>query len=264
VNTLRNGSIQFSHDRICHKIPMVPFGDQKPFNESIRRIAAGSHESIILPPASRTKRVRDRELEVIFNKLAERDLDLQRLGGGFAAASASGIKNTALTQMFAATGSSETLTGSGWHCDICNNFVVQVKGVKKWIFVGPEHSIYMRPSMPGGKTAIAGGHGGNRKASIPYLPREEVIITPGDFMYVPEWHWHQVENIPGFSIGIVSRECNLLKNMKQNALFTSLIMANHAVLAWNDPEARLRLISGITGRSMMVNDTASPPPQNAV
>jgi len=253
VNVLRNNSIEYANYRACPTAPLDgPYGSMKPFNETLFRVAnQSSLESIILPPASRAKRVKDTgvndNVEARWDLLVAEDLDLIRLGGNFLAFTRKGPKNVVLTQMFAANGRSDMVTGSGWHCDVCNNFIVQVMGRKRWYFVDSHDSIYMRPTMPGGKTAIAGGNAGIEQATIPYLQEKYVVdVEPGDFMYNPEFFWHTVENYPGFSIGVVSRECHLYRNFRANPVFSSAILMNHLWAALTEHEARIRIL-GIFG-----------------
>jgi hypothetical protein len=147
--------------------------------------------------------------------------------------------------------------GSGWHCDMCNNFVVQVAGFKEWTFVDPIYSKYMRPTMRTGKGAISGADRSIVFDTVPYLPKQRVMLEAGDFLFNPDWHWHQVVNPrgTGFTMGVVSRECHFDRCLKKNGVFTGLILGQHLVLATHDPEARQRLISGLTGKSLMVNET---------
>jgi len=254
TSVIRNGTIQHHVDRACRVHPLdYPFSSEKPFDEVMRGIEQGnSLETIVFPPASRSKRIRNAPLEAVFNRMVEEELDLKRIGGTFAA----GISSTVLTQMFigAYTPPNQSIpVGSGWHCDICNNFVVQIAGVKRWIMVDPIYSIYMRPTMIRGKTAIAGGHGSISSETLPHIPHYSVDLYPGDFLYNPEWYWHTIENqaVGPYSFGLVSRQCHMARNFKSNTLFTSLIVLNHAIAAIYDPEARQRMIAFLTASSLM-------------
>ena len=190
-------------------------------------------------------------VEEHWNEMVEDDVDLSRIGPMFA----EGARSTVLTQMFLGGGTDEKSSplGTGWHGDICNNFVVQVSGVKKWIMVDPKYSMYMRPTMRGGKTAIVGGHLSSEEETMPYFPRHEFLLNPGDFLYNPEWYWHSIQNLPvgPYAFGLISRQCHPARNMKQATAFTSMVVANHAYAALFDVEARMRLYSAITGASLM-------------
>jgi hypothetical protein len=257
VNVLRNNTIQYGFDRQCKDRKTIdgPYATLRPFNETMKRILEeNSPESIILPPASRAGRASvqtgvDDPIEEMWDLLVTRDMDLGRLGGNFAAMREQGKKNIVVTQMFAGLGSKDMSLGSDWHCDICNNFIVQVSGRKRWYFVPSKDSIYMRPVMTTGKTAIAAGSRGIDDHTIPFLTEKYAVdINPGDFMYNPEWYWHKVENYEGYGMGIVSRECHAFRNFRQNSIFSSMILMNHLKEAiTGDPEARKRILGMFLG-----------------
>jgi len=258
TSTIYNGTIVHHCERTCQPTGQE-FSREKPYDETIRGILSGdSTETIVFPPASRSKRLRNQPLEGVFNRLVDQELDLPRIGSNFA----NGVASTVLTQMFigAATPNSSVPTiGTGWHGDICNNWIVQIAGVKRWIMVDPKYSIYMRPTMLTGKTAIVGGACSLMDETLPYFPHYSVDLHPGDFLYNPEWYWHSIENLPTedvYSFGLVSRQCDILRNFKSNSIFTSMILLNHAFAGIYDPEARQRVWSAITGKTLMKPESA--------
>jgi len=258
TNTVQNGSQLDYHKVNCHIKKITEWAKQEPFDKVMQELEdPNSLKTIVFPPASRSKRVRDKEMEEVFNALVTKDLDLPRIGGGFS----SGVKNTVLTQLFAGNGVEGESIGSGWHCDMCNNFVVQVQGQKLWTFVEAAYSKYMRPTMQNGKTAISGADRSITTDTIPFLPKQYALLKEGDFLFNPDWLWHSVLNPPntGFTMGLVSRECHFLRVVKAQPIFTSIILLNHLVAGVTDPEARMRLWSAITGKSLMVNNTAAAP-----
>jgi len=128
-----------------------------------------------------------------------------------------------------------------------------------------KYSIYMRPVMQRGKTAIVGSHISLIQETLPYFPHYSVDLHPGDFLYNPEWYWHAVENVPGegpYSFGVVSRQCHVLRNFRQNSIFTSMVLINHAIAAIWDVEARQRFWSAITGKSLMKAESAVSVPKD--
>jgi len=264
---IQNGTVAYAYVRTCdNKTFQTEYSKEQRFDETLRRIMTQeSTETVVFPPASRSKRYRNAPLESAFNKMVDRELDLRRIGGDFAR----GTQSTVLTQMFLGGGvpenSSTPVIGTGWHCDICNNFVVEISGVKRWIMVDPKYSAYMRPTMTNGKTAIAGGHISAATENLPYLPRHVIDLYPGDFMYNPEWYWHSIENQPSepFAFGLVSRQCHMRRNFRGNSIFTSLILLNHAVAALYDPEARQRTYAVLTGSTLMHPDEAVVVPKHA-
>eukprot|EP01038_Epipyxis_sp_PR26KG_P009011 gene9011-12153_t len=268
VSVIHNGTIAKHYDMVCGpQSDAEVFSEYKPFDETIRRIAYNkSLETIVYPPASRSKRIRDKEVEPKWNDMVKNDLDLARIGKVFE----DQARSTVLTQMFLGGGapskSAEGVVqddipptiGTGWHGDVCNNFVVQVTGVKKWIMVDPKYSAYMRPTMKAGKAAIVGAHLSFQEETLPYIPHHEFFIHPGDFLYNPEWYWHSIQNLPEspYALGLVSRQCHLGRNFKQSLVFSSLVVINHARAMIFDVEARMRIAGMIFGESLMQPDKA--------
>jgi len=261
TSVIHNGTIVKHYEMVCgEEEPTETFSEDKPFDSTIRRIMKGSTETIVYPPASRSKRVREMELEKKWNELVKQDLDLTRIGPMFA----DQARSTVLTQMFLGGGvdisrkSNVPIIGTGWHGDVCNNFVVQISGVKKWIMVDPKYSKYMRPSMRNGKTAIVGGHISIEEETMPYFPRHEFVLNPGDFLYNPEWYWHSIQNHPvgPYAFGLVSRQCHILRNLKQASVFTGMVTANHIYAAIFDVEARMRIWALFSGESLMQPEKA--------
>lgn len=259
VSVIHNGTIVKHYEMVCAEEEQgeATFSEYKPFVETLRRIASeGSTETIVYPPASRSKRIRDKEVEERWNEMVKNDVNLKTVGGGIFD---DGARSTVLTQMFlggsAAPSKTEAVPaiGTGWHGDICNNFVVQVSGVKQWVMVDPKYSHLMRPTMRGGKTAIVGGHLSIEQDTLPYFPHHEFLLHPGDMLYNPEWYWHSIRNLPGgpYAFGLISRQCHIQRNFKQASAFTSMVVANHVWAAIFDVEARMRLYSAITGASLM-------------
>ena len=205
----------------------------------------------MFPPASRSKRTRDMKQETAFNKMVQEDLDLTIIGDAFK----EGSESTVLTQIFLGGGVKKTDSplGTGWHADVCNNFVVQITGVKKWIMVDSKYSSYIRPTMNSGKTAIVGAHISFETETMPYIPHHIFELYPGDMLYNPEWYFHSIQNAPvgPYALGLISRQCHVARNLKIAPLFTSLVIANHAIAAIFDVEARARLMGLIQGKSLM-------------
>jgi len=89
--------------------------------------------------------------------------------------------------------------GSNFHCGKYANLFVQILGRKRWCFVPPRETLYLR--------AQAG------QIEMPYaflmhsvrenpdvharLDRRCVVLEPGDVVFAPSWWWHQVENLDG-------------------------------------------------------------------
>ena len=107
--------------------------------------------------------------------------------------------------------------------------------------------------MAAGKTAIVGAHLSIEEDTMPYFPHHEFYLYPGDFLYNPEWYWHSIQNLPvaPYAFGLISRQCHLKRNLQASVVYTSAVVLNHAYAAIFDVEARARLISALTGRTLM-------------
>jgi hypothetical protein len=207
-------------------------------------------KTLVIPPASRSDRVPDPHLDAAIGQLVRDGLDLEKLGGAWH----KGINNSALLQLWIGAGDEAATQGTGLHCDICNNFIVQLAGSKYWEFMHPKYSALMRPTMKRGKTAISGSDITTKTEVLPYIPRMEATINAGDFMYNPDWYWHTVRNAPGFAMAVVARECNATNFFKANPVFSGLIVANHisAGVFGGDNYAAQRLKAALFGDSLMV------------
>jgi hypothetical protein len=201
------------------------------FGEASARILADDRwssapsQTLILPPASRTHREVDEGLDKTFAGLVERDLDLRRMGGG--GWGAKGVFNAVITQLWMGSGKEDASMGTGWHCDICNSFKIQLEGSKKWTFIHGKYSRLMRPTMKAGKTAAAGADISVRSEVEPFIERQEVILEKGDFLYNPDFYWHNVVNEPGLTMAVAARECNFTRYARANPLLSSIIILNH-------------------------------------
>ena len=117
--------------------------------------------------------------------------------------------------------------GTAWHMDICNSAKIHLTGSKKWTMISGKYSSLMRPSMKPGKSAIQGADFTVRHEVEPFIPRIELTLQPGDYMYIPDFYWHKVHNGPGFAMAINARECKLGRYFNANPLVTTTILINH-------------------------------------
>ena len=158
---------------------MQPFGSAFTEIEKYNPNSSTVAKTIVVPPASRSAKIRNPALDEALAVLVDDELDLPRLGGSWY----KGIANSALLQLWVGAGDEGKTQGTGLHCDMCNNFIVQLAGAKKWTFISPKHSSLMRPTMRRGKTAISGSDFTTKSEVLPYIPRLEATVYPGDFMY---------------------------------------------------------------------------------
>lgn len=129
--------------------------------------------------------------------------------------------NPAMVQLFMGMGAlqKQQTTGTALHCARHANFFIQVVGAKKWTLIQPKYSLFLRPLLSHHVPACISGAMPEVSET---LPRQEVILNPGDALFNPPWMWHEVENMPGFNIGCATRELRFLGSMKKNPMFTIL------------------------------------------
>jgi hypothetical protein len=129
--------------------------------------------------------------------------------------------NPPIVQMFMGMGNEEKslTTGSPLHCARHANFFIQVVGAKKWTLIEPKYSLFLHPILA---YNIPGCIGETLPSVTETLPKQEVILNPGDALFNPPWMWHQVENMPGFTIGCATRELRFWGTLKNNPMFTIL------------------------------------------
>ncbi len=127
-------------------------------------------------------------------------------------------------------------TGSRYHCAPTQNFFLMLDGKKKWTFIDPSWSPLMSPHHLGGDTVywrseaaeqtqvfqdmvahlspadraavaegMAGPHRDRVEAMFRKCPRQEVVLEPGDVLFVPMWSWHEVENVTDTSVAVATR-----------------------------------------------------------
>ena len=102
-------------------------------------------------------------------------------------------------------------TGSGYHCAGIWNFFHMVEGKKKWVFVDPEYTWMLYPSMITSAMAYGSLVSFPWKADLSYYrmykycPRFWVDLEPGDVLLNPPWWWHAIDNLTPTSIAVATR-----------------------------------------------------------
>mmetsp|Transcript_3542 Transcript_3542/g.6551 ORF Transcript_3542/g.6551 Transcript_3542/m.6551 type:complete len:234 (-) Transcript_3542:218-919(-) len=186
----------------------------------------------------------EKDADLLDEKLTEvvrTDLELDKLiWNGFGSKS---VHSTFRGTQFIAgrgTKSTETTTGTGWHCAPGNNWFIQITGTKVWYFMDPIHSSFMHP-VRGGQNYFQISSNTNISDYDDKLPIHEVEIRKGDMLYNPDFQWHTILNGEGLSIGVPLREFNITTTFQNNALYTSIVI-------WNNIWAKLGIsIGGFDG-----------------
>jgi len=117
------------------------------------------------------------------------DLDMQWLAGFRGRFSVRG-----LPQFFLAPAATYT----PMHCALECNAFVQVYGKKRWILYPAMYQPLLEP--PADRrvyfhSEVQPDRIAARFALAPYAPALEVVLNPGDVMYIPPFAWHYVENL---------------------------------------------------------------------
>ena len=115
-------------------------------------------------------------------------------------------------------------TGSSLHCAVGGNFFFNIYGKKKWILIDPCYSKYLRstPSEQFGFAISGYDIEDNRQVAKlnDVIPKYEVILEPGDMLYIPPWWWHYVHNETNFTIGCAVRDHTVYwQSIKNNPTF---------------------------------------------
>ena len=163
------------------------------------------------------------------NKLVHDDFELSdRIWNGFGTDDVT-HKNFFGSQLIMGRGSNSTstTTGTGWHCAPGNNWFAQVAGAKRWYFMDPKYSSYMRPLRGGLVNMMAGTL--DMGDYVDRLPLSYADIRAGDMLYNPDWYWHTIQNREGLSIGCPIRELNLTISYQNNAQYTGIVALNKVV-----------------------------------
>jgi len=100
---------------------------------------------------------------------------------------------------------------SNLHCAPGGNFFLQIAGRKTWTLVEPDLSPYLFPIISRPFNHCLSGFGSYHRYAaeaeacpIAGVPRQEVVLEPGDVLYNPPWWWHEVHN-EGITIGCAIR-----------------------------------------------------------
>eukprot|EP01038_Epipyxis_sp_PR26KG_P014313 gene14313-19197_t len=90
--------------------------------------------------------------------------------------------------------------GSDIHCAIGINIFRQITGRKKWWFIPPSQTVYLKPSINvngfSAHTLTLVGKGGVTPSPwLNKLERYTAILSPGDVLFNPPWFWHGILNL---------------------------------------------------------------------
>jgi len=118
-------------------------------------------------------------------------------------------------------------TASSLHCAVGGNFFMNLVGRKKWILIDPEYSPYFKMTPAENFGFVISGYDlddTEQSAEIfRKIPMHEVILEPGDCLFVPPWWLHHVSNETDFTIGVAVRDHTVYaQSWKNNPIFMML------------------------------------------
>lgn len=90
--------------------------------------------------------------------------------------------------------------GSDIHCALGINVFRQIVGQKKWWFIPPTQTAYLKPSWNvNGFSAhthtLVGKQGAEPSPWLTKLERYTITLNPGDILFNPPWFWHGIINL---------------------------------------------------------------------
>jgi len=141
-------------------------------------------------------------------------------------------------------------TGSSLHCAVGGNFFFNVHGRKKWILIDPKYSRFLKSTPSKEFEFVISGHDiENPSEILQKIPKYEVILEPGDVLFVAPWWWHQVTNITDFTIGCSVRDHSVYwPSFKNNPMY--MLMSPYPL---NLNPWALKLAEKIKGRDYLLN-----------
>ena len=144
-------------------------------------------------------------------------------------------------------------TGSSLHCAVAGNFFFNIYGKKKWILIDSKYAKYfkMTPSKHFG--FVISGYDLEDLEQIQtfngLIPMYEVILEPGDCLFVPPWVLHYVKNETDFTIGVAVRDHTVYwQSWKNNWIF--MLMSPYW---WKLHPLFLKFANWFKGRDHLVN-----------
>jgi hypothetical protein len=224
---------------------------QEPFRTAFQRVydSEYSKEYLFFPAKSRFtfKGVTPEDamrLERRGNEIIKQDFDLNAIRPRLGEENQTNFMTGQYVIGKSPEASNKLIVGSDFHCAGANNWFIQVVGKKRWEFLMPEYSPYLWP-MKGGVVNFWNGNE-NMARDSEHLPREFVVLSPGDVLLNPPWQWHKIVSTysslfsppasrltcccfvdyPGFTIGVPIRELNGINTLTNNPPFGFIVFAN--------------------------------------
>ncbi|MBA2660688.1 MAG: cupin-like domain-containing protein [Bradymonadaceae bacterium] len=134
-------------------------------------------------------------------------------------------------------------TNTALHCAIPNNLFVQIYGRKRWWIFEPKFSPVFRPPMLRSTYFISPVDVSMPEATaiLKYVNGYEIVLDPGDVLYIPPFYWHQVENLTS-TIGVGVRWFNIASILKSSTTQTLLTLLSTSPTIWQARKNRTDFI----------------------
>lgn len=117
-------------------------------------------------------------------------------------------------------------TSTQWHCAQLQNMFVQIQGEKRWLLASPRFTPCLDPRVSGLSAQYCHSMIDFRNPDVDRYPLYrrlslyEVVLRPGDVLYIPPFWWHCVSNL-STTIGLALWWPNLIAAVRA-----------HPTLAW--------------------------------
>lgn len=146
-------------------------------------------------------------------------------------------------------------TASSLHCAVGGNFFVNVVGKKRWTLIDPKYTPHFKTTPSSNFGFVISGYDLEDPEQMYTLnrtiPMYEVVLEPGDCLYVPPWWLHHVRNKTDFTIGVAIRDHTVYTQCwKNNPMFMLLSPYWYKLHPWI-----LKTLTKIMGRDYLLKNS---------
>jgi hypothetical protein len=118
------------------------------------------------------------------------------------------------------------------HAASTGNLFIEIYGKKKWVMISTDYSYLVKPVV--NRTPYFQSNLNISNSEFKHLPLKyrEFTIEPGDLLYTPSYHWHQVENLSD-SMGMAFRWINVPAALRSSPVMVllNIFATNPSVLS---------------------------------
>uniref|UniRef100_A0A7S2SEZ1 JmjC domain-containing protein n=1 Tax=Rhizochromulina marina TaxID=1034831 RepID=A0A7S2SEZ1_9STRA len=122
--------------------------------------------------------------------------------------------------------SSRTTARTDLHCEPIANVALQITGRKRWTIVDPANSFALQPALsPDGRAYVFADLDPDSHHLV-RIPRFEVVLGPGEALYLPTWWWHRVDYLGEASFTASLFHFRPGQMIRNNPIFTAVLVPN--------------------------------------